>query len=66
MGYVTKIQRVDRPTNQSFYFNLPAALGQSLEIEKGEEFEWIIENKNLLILKRLKPPKKRKLKNAKD
>ena len=66
MGYKTKIQKVDRPTNQSFYVNLPAALGQSLEIEKGEEFEWIIENKNLLLLKRLNPTKKRVLKNSKD
>ena len=62
MGYITKIQKVDRPTNTSFYVNLPAALGQSLEIEKGEEFEWIIENKNLLILKRVQEYKPRKLK----
>jgi antitoxin component of MazEF toxin-antitoxin module len=64
MGYRTKIQRVDRPTNQSFYVNLPSALAQSLEIEKGEECEWIIENKNLLLLQRIKPVKKRNLKNG--
>lgn len=64
MGYCTKIQKVDRPTNQSYYVNLPSALAQSLEIEKGEEFEWIIENKNLLLLKRLKPAKQRALKNG--
>ena len=39
MGYKTKIQRVDRPTNQSVTVNIPAALAQSFEIEKGEEFE---------------------------
>lgn len=66
MGYTTKIQKVDRPTNTSFYVNLPAAIGQSLEIEKGEEFEWIIEDRNTLILKRLKPPPKRKTKTAKN
>lgn len=64
MGYKTKVQRVDRPTNQSFSVNLPTALAQSFEIEKGEEFEWIIENKNLLLLHRVKPVKKRALKNG--
>ncbi len=50
MGYITKIQKVERPSNQSFYVNLPSALAQAMDIEKGEEFEWVIENKNLLIL----------------
>jgi len=57
MGYPTKIQRVDRPTNQSFYAIIPAPLAQAFEIDKGEEFEWIIENKNILVLRRLKPVK---------
>ena len=64
MGYRTKIQKVDRPTNQSFSVNLPTALAQSFEIEKGEEFEWIIENKNLLLLQRVTPAKKRSLKKG--
>ncbi len=64
MGYKTKIQRVDRPTNQSFSVNVPTALAQSFEIEKGEEFEWIVENKNLLLLQRVKMIKKRVLKNG--
>lgn len=54
MGYFTKIQKVKRPTNQSFYVNLPSAVAQSMNIKKGETFEWIIENKNLLLLKRVK------------
>jgi hypothetical protein len=40
MGYITKVQRVDRPTNQSFYVIVPAALAQSFDMDKGEEFEW--------------------------
>lgn len=63
MGYRTKIQKVDRPTNQSYYVNMPSALAQCLEIEKGEEFDWIIESKNLLLLQRVKPAKKRALKS---
>ena len=66
MGYLTKIQRVDRPTNQSFYVNLPTAVAQAIEIEKGEEFEWVVEDKNLLLLKRVKPVKKRSIKTGKD
>ena len=58
MGYVTKIQRVDRPTNQSFYVIVPAPLAQAFGLDKGEEVEWIIEDKNLLLLRRSEPKKK--------
>ena len=66
MGFVTKIQRVDRPTNQSFYVIMPTALAQAFDLDKGEEFEWIIEDKNLLLLKRSKPKKKFSSKKLKD
>lgn len=59
MGYPTKIQRVDRPTNQSFYAIIPAPLAQAFGIDKGEEFEWIIEDRNVLVLKRIKINKSR-------
>ncbi len=58
MGFVTKIQRVDRPTNQSFYVVMPVALAQAFELDKGEEFEWIIEDKNLLLLRRVTAKKR--------
>ena len=66
MGFVTKIQRVDRPINQSFYVILPSALAQSFGVEKGEEFEWIIEDKNILLLQRSKAKKKFSSKKLKD
>ena len=66
VGYITKIQKVERPTNQTFYANLPTALAQAIGLEKGEEFEWIIEDKNLLLLKRVKPLKKYVPKNGKN
>ena len=66
MGFTTKIQRVDRPTNQSFYVIIPSALAQAFDLDKGEEFEWIIEDKNLLLLQRSKPKKKFVSKKAKD
>jgi antitoxin component of MazEF toxin-antitoxin module len=55
MGYITKIQKVERPTNQSFYVNLPSAVAQAMDIQKGEEFEWVLEDKNLLLFKRHSP-----------
>lgn len=54
MGYKVKIQKVERPTNKSYYLNLPLALAEAMKIEKGEEFEWVIEDRNTLILKRIK------------
>jgi antitoxin component of MazEF toxin-antitoxin module len=65
MGYLTKIQKVERPTNQSFYVNLPSAVAQAMNIEKGEVFEWKIEDKNLLLLERTKKVKKKILKKQK-
>lgn len=66
MGYQTKIQKVERPTNQSFYVNLPSALAQAMGLEKGEIFEWEIEDKNLMLLRRVKPIKKINRKTGKN
>ena len=66
MGYQTKIQKVERPTNQSFYVNLPSALAQAMGLEKGELCEWEIEDKNLLLLRRVKPLKKYVSKTGKN
>ena len=66
MGFKTKIQRVDRPTNQSFYAIIPTALAKSFEVDKGEEFEWTAEDKNTLILRRCHPKKKVKFKSIED
>jgi bifunctional DNA-binding transcriptional regulator/antitoxin component of YhaV-PrlF toxin-antitoxin module len=57
MGYNVKIQRVDRGSTKSFYINFPAAVAESANIKKGEEMEWIIEDRNTFVLKRVKPTK---------
>lgn len=62
MGYKVKIQKVDRGKTKSFYVNFPAAVAESSKIEKGEEMEWLIEDRNTFVLKRMKP-KKTVLKN---
>jgi len=57
MGYNVKIQRVDRGKTKSFYVNLPAAVAEACNIEKGEEMEWLVENKDTFVLKRVTPSK---------
>ncbi len=57
MGYPVKIQKVERPTNRSYYVNLPVALAESIGITKGEEMEWVVDDRNTLVLLRKKPKK---------
>jgi len=60
MGYFIKIQKVDRPTNRSYYVNLPVVLAEALAIQKGEEWEWMMEDKNTLVLSRVKKKESRR------
>lgn len=57
MGYIVKIQRVDRIKTKSFYVNFPAAVAEAAQIEKGEELEWVIEDRNTFVLRRVKAVK---------
>jgi len=57
MGYRVKVQKVERPTNTSFYINLPAALAESMQVEKGETLEWFVEDRATFVLKRTKQSK---------
>lgn len=52
MGYPTKIQIIKRVKSEQWYINFPAALAQAMEFEKGEVVEWLIEDRQKLILKR--------------
>lgn len=54
MGYSVKIQRVERGNTKSFYVNFPAAVAEAAQIEKGEELEWVIEDRNTFVLRRVK------------
>ena len=66
MGYRVKLQKVERPTNQSYFLSFPSALAQAMDIEKGEEFEWSAETKNMFLLKRVKPQAFHKLRKTVD
>ncbi len=57
MGYKVRMQKVERPTNKSYYVNFPAAIAEATTIEKGETMEWLIEDQNTFILRRVKPRK---------
>jgi antitoxin component of MazEF toxin-antitoxin module len=52
MGFPTKIQVIKRAKSEQWYINLPAAIAQAMEFERGEVVEWLIENKQKMILKR--------------
>jgi len=60
-GCQVKVQKVDRPTNRSYYLNLPVVLAEALEIAKGEEMVWLVEDKNTLLLCRAKEKNPRRL-----
>jgi antitoxin component of MazEF toxin-antitoxin module len=60
MGYCIKVQKVDRPTNRSYYVNLPVVLAEAISLQKGEQWEWTMEDKNTLILARVKKQEKRR------
>jgi len=57
MGHKIKIQRVERGKTKSFYINFPAAIAEAVQIEKGEEMEWLIEDRNTFIIRRIKKTK---------
>lgn len=57
MGHRIKIQRVERGTTKSYYVNFPAALAEAAQIEKGEEMEWLMEDRNSFVLRRVLPKK---------
>ena len=61
MGYTVKLQKVSRPTNNTFFVTMPVVLVETMDLAKGEEFEWLLEDKNTLILRRKNPMEKRKL-----
>jgi antitoxin component of MazEF toxin-antitoxin module len=52
MGFPTKIQLIKRAASEQWYINLPSAVAQAMEFQKGEVVEWVIENKQRMTLQR--------------
>ena len=53
MGVNTKIQLIKRKTSEQWYVNFPTQIAQAMNFKKGKEFEWIIQDSQI-ILRRLK------------
>lgn len=54
MGYKTKIQLVQRKDSQQWLFNIPVAIGEALELKKGETLDLTVKDRNCLIVRRMK------------
>ena len=53
MGYVTKLQVIQRgEQNRQYYLICPAPIAAALEMEKGEELEWVIKDRNTFEIRR--------------
>ena len=52
MGYPTKVQLIQRNASKQWYINFPSALAQAMDFAKSEVVEWIIKDKDTLVLQR--------------
>jgi hypothetical protein len=53
MSYHTKLQVIQRGgQNRQYYLICPAPLAAALEMEKGEELEWVIKDRNTFEIRR--------------
>ena len=57
MGCPTRVQLINRKNSQQWYINFPAPIAQAMQFAKGEVCEWIIDNRQFLILKRREVPR---------
>lgn len=57
MGYSVRLQKVERPTNRSYYVNLPVVLAETLDFRKGDILEWSVLNPTTLSLHKIGAPK---------
>lgn len=53
MGYKTRIQLIQRKDSQQWLFNIPVAIGEALELRKGELLDLSIKDKDCLIVRRV-------------
>jgi len=53
MGYLSKVQLIQRAGgSRQFYLICPAPLAEALELEKGEEIEWVVQDKRTRTIRR--------------
>ncbi|MBU2258968.1 MAG: hypothetical protein KJ926_07640 [Candidatus Omnitrophica bacterium] len=61
MGYPTRIQQIRRKKSSQWYVNIPAALANAMEFQKGEVVEWVIKENLGMVLVRQKPEARKAL-----
>jgi hypothetical protein len=55
MAYFSKLQVIQRGgQNRQYYLICPAPLAAALEMQKGEELEWVIKDRNTFEIRRVK------------
>ena len=55
MAYQSKLQVIQRGgQNRQYYLICPASLAAALEMEKGEELEWVIKDRSTFEIRRVK------------
>jgi len=61
MGYASKVQVIERAGgSRQFYLICPAQLAEALEMQKGEQIEWVVEDKHTLVIRRRPAPRDRR------
>ncbi len=54
MAYLSKLQVIQRGgQNRQYYLICPAPLAAALEMEKGEELQWVIKDRNTFEIRRV-------------
>ena len=66
MGFPTKVQLIQRQTSEQWYINFPSAVAQAMEFQRGEIVEWLVEDKETLVLRRPHAPARQLKKNPSD
>jgi len=57
MGFPTKVQLIKRKESEQWYINFPSAVAQAMDFDKGETVEWVVADRENLIVHRRQVPK---------
>lgn len=57
MGFPTKVQLIQRKESEQWYINFPSAVAQAMDFDKGETVEWVVADRENLIVHRRNVPK---------
>jgi bifunctional DNA-binding transcriptional regulator/antitoxin component of YhaV-PrlF toxin-antitoxin module len=67
VGYQSKVQVIQRgEKSRQFYLICPAPMAEALELEKGEDIEWVIEDRRTLVIRRLSKAAKGRVRRDSD